>query len=261
VDRIAGRTAFVTGASSGIGRAIAVALAEAGARVVSADREPGADDQAIGGSAGSALTLCLDVTDRAGWAEARVLVEERFGPVDVLVNNAGVAPDWNELADMPPGHFDGLVAIMLTGVFNGISTFGPSMRAMRSGHIVNIASLVALTPAPRQGAYVAAKSAVIGLSEVLRLEMAPHNVGVTVACPGRVRSNLLRDHRPAHLSADHGMEPDQVAERVLDAIRGNDLYVMTHPEHRPLVAARLSGVLDAFDRSDPGAQRTVDMHN
>ena len=254
MDSIEGRTAFVTGAASGIGRAIAVALAGAGARVVSADREAGADDHAVGGSTDGPLTLRLDVTDRAGWADARVLVEERFGPLDILVNNAGVAPDWNELADMPHTHFDDLVAIMLTGVFNGISTFGPTMRAMRSGHIVNIASLVALTPAPRQGAYVAAKSAVVGLSEALRLEMAPHNVGVTVACPGRVRSNLLRDHRPAHMTADPGMEPAQLASSILDAIRGNDLYVMTHPEHRPLVEGRLSRVLDAFDRLDQEAE-------
>src|SRR5699024_4587493 len=109
----------------------------------------------------------------------------------ILVNNAGIGFNGRDVVDMDPETFDLIVAIDLTGVFNGVSAFGADMRARGGGHIVNTASVMGLTAgAPGRGAYSAAKSAVIAMSEALRAEMAPHGVGVSVLCPGLVKSNL-----------------------------------------------------------------------
>jgi NAD(P)-dependent dehydrogenase (short-subunit alcohol dehydrogenase family) len=254
MERIEGRTALVTGAASGIGLAIATALLDAGAQVVLADADDAALRRASARLGDSARPQQLDVTDRPGWERAKRFAEDTFGPVEILVNNAGVGPDWLELADMPVEHFDRLVGIMLTGVFNGIHTCGPSIRGLGEGHIVNTASMVALTPMARQGAYVAAKCGVVGLSEVLRAEMEPHGVGVSVLCPAQVRTNLLAAAGPPpgspHGAMDGGMDPGRVASLVLDAIRGNEFYVITHPEHGGYVKDRAATLLDAFERAE-----------
>lgn len=249
MERIKGRTAFVTGAASGIGLAIAESLLDAGARVVLADRDDAALERECARLGSSALEQHLDVTDRAGWMDAKRATEAAFGPVEILVNNAGVAPDWSDLADMPVEHFDRLVAIMLTGVFNGVWAFGGRLRELGEGHIVNMASMVGLIGLPRQGAYVAAKAGVVGLSETLRAEMAPYGIGVSVVCPARVRSNLLSGSVPADRAADDGMDPRLVASRIIDAIRDDELYVITHAEHRSYVADRSARLLAAFDRA------------
>jgi len=249
MERIEGRTALVTGAASGIGRSIATALLDAGARVVLTDSGDAALRRACARLGDSARPHQLDVTDRPGWERARRFAEDTFGPVEILVNNAGVGPDWLELADMPVEHFDRLVGIMLTGVFNGIHTFGPAIRSLSEGHIVNTASMVALTPMARQGAYVAAKCGVVGLSEVLRAEMEPYGVGVSVLCPARVRTNLLAGAEPLHGPMDGGMDPDRVADHVLDGIRANEFYIITHPEHAGFVKDRSVTLLHAFERA------------
>jgi NAD(P)-dependent dehydrogenase (short-subunit alcohol dehydrogenase family) len=249
MERIEGRTALVTGAGSGIGLSIATALLDAGARVVLTDADDAALRRACARLGDSARPQQLDVTDRPGWERARRFAEDTFGPVEILVNNAGVGPDWLDLADMPVEHFDRLVGIMLTGVFNGIHTFGPAIRGLGEGHIVNTASMVALTPMARQGAYVAAKCGVVGLSEVLRAELAPYGVGVSVLCPARVRTNLLAAAGPQHGPQQGGMDPDCVAALVLDGIRKNEFYVITHPEHAGYARDRAATLLDAFERA------------
>jgi NAD(P)-dependent dehydrogenase (short-subunit alcohol dehydrogenase family) len=258
MERIEGRTALVTGAASGIGRSIATALLHAGARVVLADSDDAALRRACARLGDSARPGQLDVTDRVGWQRVKRFTEDTFGPVEILVNNAGVGPDWLDVADMPVEHFDRLVGIMLTGVFNGIHTFGPAIRSLGEGHIVNTASMAALTPMARQGAYVAAKCGVVGLSEVLRAEMEPYGIGVSVLCPARVRTNLLAGtllsntgppHGPQHGPQHGGMDPDRVADHVLDGIRKNEFYIITHPEHAGLVKDRSATLLHAFERA------------
>jgi NAD(P)-dependent dehydrogenase (short-subunit alcohol dehydrogenase family) len=246
--------AFVTGGASGIGFAISQALVRAGARVVLADWDAEALSTQVARLGPSALGLNLDVRDRPGWEKAKQTAEESFGPVDILVNNAGVAPDLNVLVDMAPETFDRLVAIMLTGIFNGVHTFGPSMRQRGRGHIVNTSSMAGLVATARQGAYTAAKFGVVGLTEVLRAEMEQHGVGVSVLCPGLVRTNLAwnRDRAtgprlPSPLDA--GLDPGIVAAHVLEAIRQNDLYIITHGEYGPVVASRTAGLQQAFDRA------------
>jgi NAD(P)-dependent dehydrogenase (short-subunit alcohol dehydrogenase family) len=248
MERIEGRIAMVTGAGSGIGLAISNALLAAGARVVLTDIDAMSLGPVVSQLGPSASALRLDVTSRDDWSRAKEVTEASIGPVEILVNNAGLAPDWNELADMPPAHFDQLVAIMLTGVFNGVHAFAGNMRDRGEGHVVNISSMIGLIGAARQGAYAAAKFGVVGLTEALRAEMQPHGIGVSVVCPGRVRSNLLAGNGPSHLDPDEGMDPSVVADQVLRAIRQNDLYVITHSDHKSLIADRAARLLDAFDR-------------
>ncbi len=256
MERIEGRTAFVTGAASGIGLAITEALVAAGARVAMTDwhvEELAAQSARLGTAT---LAQRLDVTDRTGWADAKQRVENEFGPVDILVNNAGIGPTIGTLADMSPESFDRMIAIKLTGTFNGVHTFAADMGERGDGHIVNTASMAGLIASPKLGAYTASKFGVVGLSEVLWAEMARRGVGVSVLCPGMVRTNLA-----ANLTGDHpgqsdaprdnpmadGIDPAIVGRQVIDAIRNNELYVITHAQYRPLVAERVDRLLAAFD--------------
>lgn len=129
MERLEGRTAVITGAAGGIGLGIAEHLLKAGVRVMLADIDHD-ELEAVAARLGTGADFkVLDVTDRQGWAAVRALTEDRFGPVDILVNNAGIGPDGREIVDIPPESFDRLVAIKLTGTYNGIATFGPGMRA------------------------------------------------------------------------------------------------------------------------------------
>ncbi len=256
MERIAGRVGLVTGAASGIGLAITEALVAAGARVAMIDWHADELERESARFGDAVARHDLDVTDRAGWATVKGLVEARFGPVEILVNNAGVGPVVGTLADMTPESFDRMISIKLTGTFNGIHAFASGMRDRGDGHIVNTASIAGLSTIPSLGAYTAAKFGVVGLSEVLRAEMAPRGVGVSVLCPGLVRTNLGRnsaDHDVADDGADDsnamdgGLDPAVVGQQVIDAIRRNDLFVITHPELRPMVAARTERLLSAFD--------------
>jgi NAD(P)-dependent dehydrogenase (short-subunit alcohol dehydrogenase family) len=252
VERIEGRVAFVTGGASGIGLAVAESLLEHGARVAVADWDVAALERESARLGPATLAQHLDVRDRAMWDAAKLATEAAFGPVEILVNNAGVAPDLNELADMPPEHFDRLVAIMLTGIFNGVHTFAGGMRGRREGHIVNTSSMAGLVASARLGAYTAAKFGAVGLSEVLRAEMEPYGVGVSVLCPGLVRTNIGSDNpnsteeqRRAAFAA--ALDPSIVGAQVVDAIRRNDPYVLTHGEYGAAVADRSARIARAFE--------------
>lgn len=253
MDKIEGRTAFVTGAASGIGLAVAEALLAAGARTVLADRDQDALARQSDRLGADALALHLDVTDRNGWRDAKRAAEEAFGPVDILVNNAGIAHDLVELADLPVEVFDRQMAVMPTGTFNGVHTFAAAMRDRGAGHVVNTASMLGLVPNARFGAYSAAKFAVVGLTEALRAEMAPHGVGVSLLCPGLVRTNFGKSGDRGMSSADMtssvgaGIDPSLVGAQVLAAIRENQPYVMTHAEFGTAVARRAARLQSAFD--------------
>ena len=175
---------------------------------------------------------------------------------------------------MSPEHFDRLVAIKLHGTFNGIRTIGPGMRERGEGHIVNTASMAGLIASARLGEYTASKFAVVGLSEVLRAEMEAYGVGVSVLCPGLVRTNL-GSHRSDSVGRtdgagrsgtaessggpaggqtpggpsglEGGIDPALVGDQVVDAIRNNHLYVITHGEYGGVVAERAARLHRAFE--------------
>ena len=143
------RHAFITGGASGIGLAVAKALANRGLRVTIADVDAEGIKAAVAAQGDMFRGVVLDVRDRAGWAVAKAEAEAAFGPVDILFNNAGIASFGIELADMEPEVFDRLIAVDLTGVFNGISAFAADMRARGAGHIISTSSMSGMRPAAR----------------------------------------------------------------------------------------------------------------
>lgn len=252
----AARHAFITGGASGLGLAIADALAERGVRVTLADANEEALATALAVRDERFRGAVLDVRDRAGWARARTEAEAAFGPVDLLFNNAGIAPDGKELADMPPESFDRVISINLTGVFNGISAFAGAFRAAGRGHIVNTASMSGMVADnPGLGSYSPAKFGVVAISEVLRQEMEPHGVGVSVFCPGTTATNLMANTQrlggellhPGASLMDMPVKPGQLAPVVLRGIEENRLYIFTHPERRRAVEQRHAGIMAGFD--------------
>src|SRR6476619_2659178 len=184
------RVSIVTGAGSGIGRAIAAELVARGSYVVIADLDV-AKAQAVAGELGPrASAAVVDVAD----ADAvRALVRDTVdahGRLDVMVNNAGVAIG-GLLEELDERHWQRAIDVNLRGVVNGVSAAYPVMSAQRSGHILNTASLAGLIPAPAMLPYTTTKHAVVGLSTGLRAEAAALGIGVTVLCPGFVDTPLL----------------------------------------------------------------------
>jgi NAD(P)-dependent dehydrogenase (short-subunit alcohol dehydrogenase family) len=260
MDLADAKHAFITGGASGIGLGIADALAARGLAVTIADADRESLDAVTAERQGRFRGQALDVRDRVGWARAKAEAEAALGPVDVLVNNAGIAPDGRPFADMDPASFDRIIAINLTGVFNGVSAFAAAMRGRGRGHIVNTSSFAGLSsPFPGVGAYACAKFGVVALSEGLRRELAAHGVGVSVLCPGLVATNLakttmklggqVRDPNAAmHAS---GVSCADVGEMVVRAIEQNELYIITHPDLWPSVEKRHNAIRDAFLDSGP----------
>mgnify|MGYP003575905675 CR=1 FL=1 len=229
--------------------AIARALHAHGAHVAIADIDRDAAARAAAALGEHVLALGFDVADRDAWASARATIEKTLGPVSILVNNAGIGPSLDPLDAADPAHFDRMIAIKLTGTFNGIHCFVPGMRARRRGHVVNTASMAGLIASARLGPYTASKFAVVGMSEVLRAELEDAGVGVSVLCPGLVSTNLgseRRDRTGAPAIAG-GIDPAIVGALVIEAIRNNRAYIVTHGEYRPVVKERADRILGAFD--------------
>jgi NAD(P)-dependent dehydrogenase (short-subunit alcohol dehydrogenase family) len=262
-----GMAAFITGGASGIGLGIAQAVANAGMKIALADIDQRALDAASAGlreSGADVITVHLDVTDRDGWRRAAREVPAMLGPVRLLVNNAGVSTNGMAFADIGPELWDRVVAINLTGVYNGVYHFVEGMRAAGGGHIVNTSSVGGLLGAARLAPYVATKFAIVGLSESLRLELASYGIGVSVVCPGGVRTNFWRTSRAARglvdsdvppddlsgQSARATMEPLEVGRRVLQGVLADEPYILTHAEYRDVVDARHAQLMASFGRAE-----------
>src|SRR5215468_9552947 len=237
MEKLAGRVAVITGGASGIGLGIARAAAAEGMRIALLDVEDAALQPA-----------------RASLGPTALAVRADFGRIDLVCNNAGVLVG-GPLAESKARDWEWLVSVNLLGVAHGIRAFVPHLRAHgEGGHIVNTASVVGLSPLPGLGIYVATKHAVVALSEVLREELAPEGIGVSVLCPGGVKTRIFEAARnrpavlggpdpepestPERISEVMGMQPLAVGELVLRAVRANELYVLTHPEFRAAFAAR-----------------------
>ena len=230
--RLDGKIAIVTGASAGIGRATASALAEAGATVVvTARRNDRLEELAerISGAGGTALALRCDV---ARDAQVRTVVEktlDAFGTVDILVNNAGVM----SVAPLPEARLDEwteMVDVNVKGVLHFVAAVLPTMIERGSGHIVNVGSLAGRRPFPGGGVYAATKFAVRALTWAMHLELgAAYGIRVTDVQPGMVSTELL-DGDPETAAAwekawsgKRRLEPEDVARAIL--------FVTTAPDH------------------------------
>ena len=266
---LAGRTAFITGGASGIGFGMAQAFAQAGMNLVLADIDGEALERAATAlmeSGCAVLGVRLDVRDRGQWDAAVSQAEARFGAIHVLCNNAGiVAMGWG-IDEIPPPMWNLGVDINLTGMFNGLRVLVPRMkRNENGGHIVNTGSVSSLRGRAHHAVYVATKHAVLGLSESLALELAPHGIGVSILCPGHVNTNLnATSHRQREaisdaaspLGPDQGMtragalDPLSVGEMVREAIQADAFYILPHPEYRGIVEERHRELMRAFDYWD-----------
>jgi NAD(P)-dependent dehydrogenase (short-subunit alcohol dehydrogenase family) len=273
-----GRTAFITGGASGIGFGMARVFAGEGMRIVLADVEAaalaGASAQ-LEASGAEVLGIELDVSDRAAMEDAARRAETRFGHVHLVCNNAGVGAG-GPLDRCTYDDWDWVLAVNLDGVINGVQTFVRRIRDHgQGGHFVNTASMAGLLPSAGLGIYCTTKYAVVGLSECLRLDLAPHGIGVSVLCPGFVSTNIdqagrnrparlanteyvpdpeYREQRVAMLRA--GLDPLAVGAAVRDAVVADELWILTHPELKPFVADREESILAAF-KGEPDPDRVA----
>ena len=191
-----GRTALVTGAARGIGRAIAAGLARRGARVVVMDIEPAAAEAAAAAIGGDAVAVAGDVGDWDSFRAAHAGAVERVGPFDILVNNAGVSPKRDgarvPAAEMDPDEWRRVVDINLTGCFHGVRLVAPAMIERRRGAIVSLSSVAGKHYSSIVGVhYAATKAAVIGLTRHLAGELGPHGIRVNAIAPGRIESPMI----------------------------------------------------------------------
>jgi NAD(P)-dependent dehydrogenase (short-subunit alcohol dehydrogenase family) len=246
VDTFEDAVAVVTGGGSGIGRALAHALARAGARVVVADVDEAAMTavvREVGEAGGQALAVRTDVSDLAQVQALAERVWQAFGAVHVLCNNAGVAT-WGSLERATHADWQWVLGVNLWGVIHGIESFVPRMIAAgQPGHVVNTASMAGLIASQGLGVYNTSKYAVVGLSETLAKDLKPYGIGVSVLCPMGVQTRILHSERsrppglrnqappspPVELIG-RSLPAEVVAAMVLDAIRRQELYVITHDE-------------------------------
>lgn len=250
--QLAGQRILVTGAGSGLGRALALQFARQGWRVAVTDASPAsaqktlAEVAALGGASG--LAAALDVTSEAAFAQVVAQLDREWGGLDVLVNNAGVATS-GTVAESPLEQWQWVLNINLLGCVRGARAVIPLMQRQRAGHIVNVASFAGIANPPALASYNVAKAGVISLSETLRFELHPHGVGVSVACPSFFKTNLIETSRAAapggnaagaaqmegitaRLMEQASVSADDVAADIYDAVANNRFLVMTHPDAR-----------------------------
>ena len=285
MQKLVGKTALITGGASGIGLGMARAFIAAGLRVAIADINERSLEAAALALPGLGTAVKLDVIRAAEWERALDTVAAALGPVDILCNNAGVAQgrfaDGREMtvADMPEALWRMVMEINATGTFLGAHAAVSRMLARgQGGHIVNTASTGGLMAPAGIAAYCASKYAVVGLSESMRAELAPAGIGVSVLCPGGVRSSLfassvaIRAQNPdafegmatvsteaSRFEQSQRMDPVFVGEMVLRAIAGNAMYIIPHPEYLGHIEERHAALVAAFGESALPGYRDTDV--
>jgi len=276
MENIEGKVAFITGGASGIGLGIAKVFAKNGMKVVIADMRQDALDEAMAyfkETGGSVHPINLDVTDREAYKLAADEAETVFGKIHVLINNAGVGSG-GPIRSATYKDWDYSMGVNVGGVINGIVTILPRIiKHGEGGHVVSTSSTVGLFAMIGCGIYTTTKFAVTGLMESLASELDGTNIGASVLYPGGTTTNLGLSsmvNRPEHLKNENEpefppppppgndrpqrpmmdtstfMDPVEVGERVLRAIKRNDIFIITHPEFRDGIAARNDAVLRAI---------------
>jgi NAD(P)-dependent dehydrogenase (short-subunit alcohol dehydrogenase family) len=277
---VAGKVAFITGGSSGIGLGQARVFHEAGMKVVIGyirDDQVGSALEQFRSGRDRIHAIKVNVTDRRAMRRAADEIEDRFGAIHLVSNNAGIGLH-TPLSVVDYQDFDQTLGVNLVGVFNGVKEFLPRIRKHgQGGHIVTTSSMSGLLPTEGAGAgvYTTTKFATIGMMEALRSEMDAEkaNVGVSVYCPGFVNTNIFEVDR--NLSASYsdgpkrseeainaaaarennirtimgaGMDPMEAGRFVLDGIRNNDLFILSHPEFNDGLKERHEAIIASLPR-------------
>ena len=267
---LGGKVAVVTGGGSGIGRGLVLAFADAGMHVAIADIELGAAEKVADEARArgvKALAVRTDVAKRDDLEALANRVYAELGAAHLLCNNAGVAV-FGQLVEMTDTDWRWLLGVNLEGVVHGLQAFLPRMKAQPGEkHVVNPASIAGITAVPGIGVYNATKYAVVAISETLRIEGAPWGLGVSVLCPGAVRTRIMESerNRPTALGEStprafgggaganpilQGLDPEAVGRRVRAAVQNDELYVFTHPGTRALFERRATAMRAGFDAAD-----------
>lgn len=269
------KVAFVTGAASGIGLGITTALAQAGVKVMLCDIEQDALDKAVSDlrkTNADVEGVVADVSLKEHLQSAADATIERFGKVHILVNNAGVGGGDN-YDNWSQSGWDWTMAVNVMGVVYGVEIFSPLIESHgEGGQIVSTASVAGLM-ASSSAPYFASKYSVVALSEGLRVEFAPRGIGVSVLCPGIIRTQILKSGRnlPSRFGAsvdellnprdenseqsaafrarvESGIDPLYVGELVREGIEQDWDYILTDMEFEPIIQARFDAIQAAYDR-------------
>ncbi len=270
---LAGKVAFVTGAASGIGLGIAEALAQSGVKVMMADIDGAAVEREalrLAGTNADVAAIRADVSLKAELQAAADATIARFGQVHILVNNAGVGGG-GSYGDWTDAGWDWVLGVNLLSVVWGFEIFGPLIEAHGGGQIVSTASMAGLVAAVAPG-YNVTKYGVVALSEGLRPVLAQRGIGVSVLCPGFIRTRIMESARavPERLAgaiapppADapvnpfvamaaqaiaNGIDPLYVGELVVEAIQGDWPYIFTDTDFEAGVDARFAAIKAGFDK-------------
>ena len=231
--QLSGKTAVVTGGARGIGRAITQALVAKGVRVAIGDVDREAAERTAAELGDAVVGLPLDVTDLAGFTAFLDDVERRLGPIDILINNAGIMPI-SPLESESDASITRQLEINLRAVIHGTQEAMRRMRPRGTGHIVNIASLAGRAAAPGLATYVATKHAVIGLSESVRAELRGTGVEISVVMPGLVRTELIAGLKDAR--GVKTLAPEDVANEIVSALEVPRFDVFVPRSTGPLIA-------------------------
>ena len=265
MEELSGKVAVVTGAASGIGRALAHRFAAEGMKLVLGDIEQGALDAAVAELPDGTehVTVVGDVSVPERVDDLRRAALDAFGTAHVVCNNAGVGAG-GPIEATSEADWEWVLGVNLWGVIHGVRTFLPVLQAQGEGHIVNTASAAGLFATPYMGPYNVSKYGVVALSETLfhELRLARSGLGVSVLCPSWVRTNIATASRnrpggPAEAADDvtavidsfisSGIEPELVADKVVDAIRTRTFWILTHDDTAAAFEKRAASILDGTD--------------
>ncbi len=273
MEDLAGKVAFITGGASGVGLGQAKVFAEAGCRIVIADIRQDHLDEAMAwfrDRNAAVHPIRLDITDREAYKAAADEAESVFGPVQLLFNTCGVS-QFGPIQDATWEDWDWQLGVNLGGVINGVMILAPRMIARRQGgHIVTTASMAAFNGSPGGGIYCTSKFAVRGLTESLRGDLAPHDIGVSLLCPAGVNTNIHEAvlTRPAKYASTgyygpdperfrqlksvivDGMDPVVLARHVLQAVKENRFWVLPYPEVKEQLLRVHQTIIDALARPE-----------
>lgn len=276
MQKLKGKTAFITGGAEGIGYHIGRALAASGMRIMLADIDAEMLQKAVAAfkAEGFDAAGCeCDVSVKKELEAAAEKTVETFGRVHVLVNNAGVSVIGAQ-KNIPEENWRWIIDVNLMGVVYGIQVFVPLIQShQEGGHILNVASMAGMQGLGYGGPYCATKAAVVSLSESLREELEPGGIGVSVLCPAFVISRIydslrnrqqryggplyfddLVQKKPQLASQKefvvNGINPEIVGQRVVEGIAKNERYIFTHPDYREVTDNRFREISRGFDSAD-----------